>query len=94
MPHPRLGWGGARQAAAIHQTLKAFKEKVFFFKENNATRPLSTSPRTKECHIRMRIKAALRQHGAKHSLFYAAQKGMLEVVADLIKEGAEVNEKN
>jgi hypothetical protein len=40
------------------------------------------------------VKAALRQHGAKHSLFYAAEKGMLELVADLIKEGADVNEKN
>ena len=40
------------------------------------------------------VKAALRQHGAKHSLFHAAEVGMLELVADLIKEGADVNEKN
>jgi hypothetical protein len=40
------------------------------------------------------VKTALREHGAKHSLFYAAEKGMVEVVADLIKEGANVNEKN
>ena len=39
------------------------------------------------------VKTALREHGAKHSLFYAAEKGMVEVVADLIKEGADVNEK-
>jgi hypothetical protein len=39
------------------------------------------------------VKTALREHGAKHSLFYAAQEGMVELVADLIKEGAEVNEK-
>ena len=40
------------------------------------------------------VKAALRQHGARHSLFYAAEQGMLELVADLIKEGANVNERN
>jgi hypothetical protein len=40
------------------------------------------------------VKTALRKHGAKHSLFYAAEKGIVELVADLIKEGAEVNEKN
>ena len=40
------------------------------------------------------VKAALRQHGARHSLFYAAEQGMLELVADLIKEGANVNVKN
>jgi ankyrin repeat protein len=40
------------------------------------------------------VKAALRQHGARHSLFYAAEEGMLELVADLIKEGADVNERN
>ena len=28
------------------------------------------------------------------SLFHAAEEGMVEVVADLIKEGANVNEKN
>jgi hypothetical protein len=36
----------------------------------------------------------MREHGAKHSLFYAAEKGMVELVADLIKEGANVNEKD
>ena len=40
------------------------------------------------------VKTALREHGAKHSLFYAAEKGMVELVADLIKEGANVNEKD
>ena len=40
------------------------------------------------------VKTALREHGAKHSLFYAAEKGMVEQVADLIKEGADVNDKN
>jgi ankyrin repeat protein len=40
------------------------------------------------------VKAALRQHGAKHSLFYAAENGMSELVADLIKEGADVKEQN
>ena len=38
------------------------------------------------------VKAALRQHGARHSLFYAVEQGMLELVADLIKEGADMNE--
>jgi len=41
-----------------------------------------------------KVKAALRQHGARHSLFYAAEEGMLELVADLIKEGADVNERD
>ena len=40
------------------------------------------------------VKTALREHGAKHSLFYAAQMGMVELVEDLIKEGANVNEKD
>ena len=35
----------------------------------------------------------LREHGAKHSLFYAAEQDMVELVADLIKEGSDVNEK-
>ena len=35
----------------------------------------------------------LREYGAKNSLFHAADKGMLELMADLIKEGADVNEK-
>jgi uncharacterized protein len=33
------------------------------------------------------VKAALRQHGAKHSLFCAAKERMLELLADLIKGG-------
>ena len=40
------------------------------------------------------VKTALREHGAKHSLVYAAEEGMVELVADLINEGAEVNEKD
>ena len=40
------------------------------------------------------IKAALREHGAKHSLFYAVEQGNLELVSDLIKGGADVNETN
>ena len=40
------------------------------------------------------VKAALRQHGVKHSFFYAADMGMFEVAADLIKEGTDVNEKD
>ena len=37
------------------------------------------------------VKAALREHGGKHSLFYAAQKGMHEGVPEIIKGGADVN---
>ena len=37
------------------------------------------------------VEAALREHGGKHSLFYAAAKGMHEEVAELIKGGADVN---
>ena len=40
------------------------------------------------------VKAALREHGAKHSLFYAAEQGNLELVSHLIKGGAHVNETN
>ena len=40
------------------------------------------------------VKAALREHGAKHSLFYAAAKGMHEEVPELIKGGADVNFQN
>ena len=40
------------------------------------------------------VKAALREHGGKHSLFYAAEKGMHEEVAELIKGGADVNFQN
>ena len=37
------------------------------------------------------VQAALREHGAKHSLFHAAENGMHEEVAELIKGGADVN---
>ena len=40
------------------------------------------------------VKAALREHGAKHSLFHAAEKGMHEEVSELIKGGADVNFQN
>ena len=40
------------------------------------------------------VQAALREHGAKHSLFYAIEKGMHEEVAELIKGGADVNFQN
>ena len=38
------------------------------------------------------VKAVLRQHGGKHSLLGAAQQGMVEDVAELIKGGADVNQ--
>ena len=37
------------------------------------------------------VKAALREHGGKHSLFHAAEKGMHEEVPEIIKGGADVN---
>ena len=37
------------------------------------------------------VEAALREHGGKHSLFYAAEKGMHEEVPEIIKGGADVN---
>ena len=37
------------------------------------------------------VKAALREHGGKHSLFYAIEKGMHEEVPEIIKGGADVN---
>ena len=37
------------------------------------------------------VQAALREHGGKHSLIGAAEKGMHEEVAELIKGGADVN---
>ena len=40
------------------------------------------------------VQAALREHGGKHSLFYAIEKGMHEEVAELIKGGADVNFQN
>jgi len=40
------------------------------------------------------VKVLLREHGGRHSLFHAARVGMFDVVAELIGEGADVNEKN
>ena len=40
------------------------------------------------------VEAALREHGAKHSLIGAAEKGMHEEVSELIKGGADVNFQN
>ena len=37
------------------------------------------------------MKAALREHGGKHSLFYAGEKGMPELVAEFLKEGADAS---
>ena len=37
------------------------------------------------------VQAALREHGGKHSLFYAIEKGMHEEVPEIIKGGADVN---
>ena len=35
------------------------------------------------------VKEALRKQGGKHSLFYAVEKGKPDLVAKLIKEGAD-----
>ena len=35
------------------------------------------------------VKVALREHGGKHSLFYAAEEGMAELVEELISGGAD-----
>ena len=40
------------------------------------------------------VQAALREHGGKHSLFHAAEKGMHEEVPEIIKGGADVNFQN
>ena len=40
------------------------------------------------------VEAALREHGGKHSLIGAAEKGMHEEVSELIKGGADVNFQN
>ena len=40
------------------------------------------------------VEAALREHGGKHSLFYAAEKGLHEEVPEIIKGGADVNFQN
>ena len=37
------------------------------------------------------VKAALREHGGKHSLIGAAENGLHEEVSELIKGGADVN---
>ena len=51
--------------------------------------------RTPLDHARMEeVKAALREHGGKHSLFHAAEKGIHEEVSELIKGGADVNFQN
>ena len=38
------------------------------------------------------VKALLREHGGRHSLFQALEKRMLEDAAELIKQGADVNQ--
>ena len=40
------------------------------------------------------VKAALRQHGGKHSLFAVTKGGMHEEVPEIIKGGADVNFQN
>ena len=40
------------------------------------------------------VKAALREHGAKHSLFHAIENEMHEEVPEIIKGGADVNFQN
>ena len=40
------------------------------------------------------VQAALREHGGKHSLIGAANKGMHEEVAELIRGGTDVNFQN
>ena len=51
-----------------------------------------------ECGYRMgsnaEVKALLREHGGKHSLHYVAEEGMLDEVAKLIEEGADVNQQD
>ena len=37
------------------------------------------------------VKAALREHGGKHSLFHAIENDMHEEVPEIIKGGADVN---
>jgi hypothetical protein len=37
------------------------------------------------------VQAALREHGGKHSLFYAIENDMHEEVPEIIKGGADVN---
>ena len=40
------------------------------------------------------VKAALREHGGKHSLFHAIRNEMHEEVSEIIKGGADVNFRN
>ena len=40
------------------------------------------------------VQAALREHGGKHSLFYAIENDMHEEVPEIIKGGADVNFQN
>ena len=40
------------------------------------------------------MKAVLRERGGKHSLFHAAKNGMLEMVAELVEEGSDVNQQD
>ena len=40
------------------------------------------------------VKAVLRKHSGKHSLFFAVVQGVPELVAELIEEGADLNEKD
>ena len=56
--------------------------------ESSGLRPLKHAPPAAD------FQAYAEQHGAKHSLFYAAEKRMPELVSDLIREGADVNKKN
>ena len=42
-----------------------------------------------DCAKTDEVKAALCEHGGKHSLFYAVDKDMPELVAKLIEEGAD-----
>ena len=40
------------------------------------------------------VKALLRDHGGKHSLFFAVGEMEVEEIEKLIKEGADVNQQN
>ena len=47
-----------------------------------------------DCAGNEQVKTALRKHGSKHSLFYAAEKGMLEELAALVATGADLSATN
>ena len=47
-----------------------------------------------DCAETEEVKAALREHGGKHSLFYAIRNDMHEEVPEIIKGGADVNFQN